>query len=114
MGTAGLDVKRLTGLLERMKANCILIDNDAALDHCVLRVSSVKQPGVAAYIEYENIAEPRLVGMVVRPEPYQPERADYPLKWERELKLEGSRKEDPEKIASWIKRGFLEAETRQQ
>jgi hypothetical protein len=59
MGTAGLDVKRLAGLLERMKADCTLVDDDAALDHCVLRISSIKRPGVVAYIEYENIGEPR-------------------------------------------------------
>jgi hypothetical protein len=112
MGTAGLDVKRLAGLLERMKANCILIDDDAALDHCVLRISSIKRPGVVAYVEYENIAESRLVGMVVKPEHFQPEREDYPLEWEREMQLKGSRKEDPEQIAAWIKRDFLEAERR--
>jgi hypothetical protein len=113
MGTAGVNVKRLAGLLDRMKTDCILVDDDAAMDHCVLRISSTKRPGVVAYIEYENIDEPRLVGMVVKPEHYAPEREDYPLEWKREMKIKGSRKEDPEKIAAWIKQEFLEAETPQ-
>jgi len=110
MGTAGLDVKRLTGLLQRMKADCTLIDDDAALDHCVLRLSSAKRPGVVAYIEYENIAEPRRVGMVIRPDHYIPEKEEYPLDWEKEIRIKGARKEDPERIAEWIKQVFLELE----
>ena len=113
MGTAGLDVKRLTGLLGRMKADCELINDDAAMDHCVLRISSIRRPGVVAYIEYENINEPRLVGMVVKPEYYAPKREDYPVEWERKMMLNGSRKEDPAKIAAWIKQEFLESEARQ-
>lgn len=113
MGTAGLDVKRLTGLLGRMKADSKLISDDAAMDHCVLRISSIKRPGVVAYIEYENTDEPRLVGMVVRPEYYAPKREDYPLEWERKLVLNGSRREDAGKIAAWVKREFLESEARQ-
>lgn len=109
MGTAGLDVKRLVGLLERMKADCALVDDDAAMDHCVLRISSMKRPGVVAYIEYENIDEPRFVGLVVMPEDNTAVREDYPLNWERELALKGTRKEDPDKIAAWIKQEFLEA-----
>jgi hypothetical protein len=111
MGTASLDVKRLTGLLDRMKADCKLIVDDAAMDHCVLRISSIIRPGVVAYIEYENIDEPRLVGMIVKPEYYAPKSEDYPLQWERELVLNGSRKEDPKKIAAWIRQEFLESET---
>jgi hypothetical protein len=111
MGTAGLDVNTLAGLLERMKADCILIDDDAAMDHCVLRVASVKRPGVVAYIEYENMGEPRFVGMVVKSEDYAPEREDYRLEWERQMELKGARKEDPEKIAEWIKQEFFEART---
>lgn len=57
MGTAGLDLKRLGGLLERMKADYTLVDDDTALDHCLLRISSIKRPGVVAYIEYENTDE---------------------------------------------------------
>jgi hypothetical protein len=50
--------------------------------------------------------------MVVKREDYRPEREDYPLEWEREMKLKGSRKEDAEKIAAWIKQEFLEGEGR--
>jgi hypothetical protein len=114
MGTAGLDLKRLRGLLERMKADCIIVDDDAATDRCVMRVSSIKRPGVAAYIEYENIGEPRLVGMVVRPEHYGPQQEEYRLESGKEMRLKGARKGDPEKIAAWIKREYLEAETRLQ
>lgn len=37
--------------------------------------------------------------MVVRPEDYTPAREDYPLELDKEMKLKGTRKEDPEKIA---------------
>ena len=107
MGTARLDVKKLAGLLERIKLDCLLIDDDSAMDHCVLRISSIKRPGVVAYVEYENAGEPRLVGMIVRPEDYAPEKKDYPLEWEKSMKVKGPRLEDPEKIAAWIKQEFL-------
>ena len=110
MGTAGLDVKRLAGLLERMKANCILIDDDAALDHCMLRISSIRRPGVVAYVEHENTGEPRRVGMKVRLEQSHSEKEEYRLDSEREMKIKGPRREDPEKIAKWIKQEFLETE----
>jgi hypothetical protein len=111
MGTAGLDTKRLTGLLERLKINCKLIDDDSTHDHCVLCISSIRRPRVVAYIEYENIGEePRRVGMQIRDEQYTPKKDDYPLDSEKEIRLKGSRKEDPTKIAKWIKQEFLELE----
>ena len=113
MGTAGLDVKRLAGLLERMKADCALIDGDAAFDHCVLRVSSTKRPGVVAYVEYENMGEPRSVSMVIKPDWWAPEEGEYPLECGSWMELRGARKEDPGKIAAWIEQEFLGVETRQ-
>jgi hypothetical protein len=83
------------------------------MDHCVLGISSIRRPGVVTYIEYENIDEPRLVGMVIRPEYYAPKSEDYPLEWERKLVLNGSRREDAGKIAAWVKQEFLESEARQ-
>jgi hypothetical protein len=77
-----------------------------------LRIANIqcKRLGVVAYIEYENIGEPRQVGMQVRPAEYHPEKDTYRLDREKEMKLNGPRKEDPDKIAAWIKREFLEVE----
>jgi hypothetical protein len=30
-----------------------------------------------------------------------------PFDWEKEMKLQGARKDDPDKIATWIKEEFL-------
>jgi hypothetical protein len=110
MGTAGLDVNRLAGLLERKKVECTLIDGDAAWDHCVLRLASVRRPGVAAFLEYENMGgEPRLAGLVVRDDEFTPRRDDYPLEWDKTLTLEGARKDDAGKIARWVEREFLDS-----
>jgi hypothetical protein len=52
--------------------------------------------------------------MVVRPEHYGPQQEEYRLESGKEMRLKGARKGDPEKIAAWIKREYLEAETRLQ
>ncbi|HXQ33272.1 MAG TPA: hypothetical protein VN843_04545, partial [Anaerolineales bacterium] len=68
MGTAGLDVKRLQGLLERHKVFAILLEGDEAQDHVVLELSSVRQPNLVARLEYENKGfEPRLASLIVGP-----------------------------------------------
>jgi hypothetical protein len=54
MGTAGLNVERLVGLLERIKVASVLIEGDEKQDHCILRLSSVRRPGEVALLEYEN------------------------------------------------------------
>ena len=54
MGTAGLDIKRVAGLLEGLKVDCVVVDDDVALNHYVLCIFSIKRPSVVAYIEYEN------------------------------------------------------------
>ena len=108
MGTAGLDIKRLAGLLKRKKVECSLINGDAALDHCVLQLSSVRRPSVLAFLEYENHGtEFRVAGIVFRDERFTPQRGDYPLEWQATLRLEGARKDDANKIAQWVEREFI-------
>jgi len=108
MGTAGLDMTRLVGLFERKKIECALVEVDAALDHCVLRLSSVKRPGVVAFLEYENDGmEPRLIGLILRGDGFVPRKEEYPLEWEKTLELRGARKDDPDKIALWVEREYL-------
>ncbi len=108
MGTAGLDVNRLAGLLERLKVECVVVDEDGAFDHCVLRLSSVKRPAVAAFLEYENQgAEPRLACLALRDDRFMPRDGEYPLEWQATLRLEGARRDDPEEIARWVEREFL-------
>jgi hypothetical protein len=108
MGTAGLDIKRLARLLERKKIECALVGGDAAFDHCVLRLYSVKRPGVVAFLGYENQGmEPRLAGLILRDAGPVPREEDHPLEWESTLKLEGARKGDADKIARWVEREYL-------
>jgi hypothetical protein len=110
MGTAGLDINRLAGLLERKKIECVLVDGDSAFDHCVLRLTSVRRPGVVAFLEYENQGgEPRVAGLTFRDDSFMPERNDYPPEWEKYLRLRGARKDDPGKIASWIEGEYLDS-----
>lgn len=108
MGTAGLDVNRLRGLLERKKIESSLVDDDAALDHCVLRLLSARHPGVVAFLEYENQGdELRFAGIVFHGDKFMPQKEDYPLEWQKTLKLEGAQRDDPDKIAQWVEREYL-------
>jgi hypothetical protein len=110
MGTAGLNVKRLAGLLKRVKVDCTLVEGDEARDHCVLRISCVKCPGVEAFVEYENQgSEPRFAAMTVQPVGFGPWMDDSSVDWLKTLKLKGARRDDPEKLARWIKLEFLRA-----
>ena len=105
MGSAGLNIKRLAGLLEQIKIECAVLDGDKAEDHCVLCLSSIKRPGVIALIEYENQGvEPRLAGMTILPAEAE---HGLPFEWQETLHLSGSRKGDPEKLIEWIKEEFL-------
>src|SRR5215475_13326048 len=98
MGTAGLDVKRLSGLLERMKVDCILAHGDKSHDHCILRLSSVKRPNAVALIEYVNDGmEPRNVGMIICTEAAANEAENTLSEWQYQLVLSGPIKSDPEK-----------------
>ena len=92
MGTAGLNVERLAGLLERKKVECTLIEGDAALDHCVLRLASRRRPALVAFVEYENQGiEPRLVGLSVQENEPANEKEDRTRDWQKKLKLQGAR-----------------------
>ena len=108
MGTAGLDVQRLAGLLERLKVDCSIVDGDEAEDHCVLRLSSVTCPGLLAFIEYMNQgAEPRRARLLVTPEAKEIENKQPLLNIEEWLDLSGPRSDDPEKIVRFVKQNFL-------
>ena len=109
MGTAGLNVTRLAGLLERRKVECVLMEGDSARDHCVLRLSSFKLPRVHALLEYENQGVgPRLVGMLFRNDDESvSQKNEYPLEWQKTLQLAGAREKDPDKIVQWIDRELL-------
>ena len=109
MGTAGLDVRRLSGLLEHRKIGCTLVEGDRALDHCILRLSSARRPGVVAFLEYVNLGgETRWVRILIQP-------AGAELKAERgrffdpqnTLYLRGPRRDDPQRILRWVEKEFL-------
>ena len=77
--------------------------------HRVLRLSSLKRPGVVVLVEYVNIGtEPRHVGMILKPAAFEPD-ADggYSFDWEKTMKLEGPRIDDPANLTCWIEKEFL-------
>ncbi len=108
MGTAGLNVEQLTGMLQRMKVNCVLIDGDESQDRCVLRLSSIKRPDDTAIIKYENQGvEPRLVEIkvesVIQDENIKQSFCTIP----EVLHLRGARIDDPKRITQFIEQKFL-------
>ena len=107
MGIAGLDTNRLAGLLERKKIVCGVVQGDAAQDHCVLRISSVRRPGLIAIVEYENQGvEPRLASLHLHDDDSAERNSAYSNR-EKTLQLQGSRQEDCEKLCEWIELEFL-------
>lgn len=105
MGTAGLNVKRLKGLLEQEKVDLVLLEGDDAQDHVVLELSSVRRPNVVARMEYENQgAEPRLVSLTVVAT-VQSEALPPGTLW---IEMSGSRSDDVEKIVQFVRETFLE------
>ena len=109
MGTAGLDVKRLSGLLEHRKVSCALIEGDHAYDHCILRLSSLKRPGIVVFLEYTNQgSETRSVSLLVSPPgvEYQSERGHL-FDHQNTLYLRGPRRDDPERILRWVEKELL-------
>jgi len=109
MGTAGLDVRRLSGLLEQRKVTCTLVEGDHALDHCILRLSTVKRPGIVAFLEYVNQGgETRWLRILVRPAgvELQAERDEY-FDPQNTLYLRGPRRDDPQRILRWVEKEFL-------
>lgn len=114
MGTAGLDLKGLIGLLERLKVDCNLVEGDEAEDHCLLRLTSTSLPNHQALIEYVNIGcEPRVATIRVEHSP-PPQVSRLELVgqffWisEEGINLRGAQKDDPKKIVELVKRIFLE------
>jgi hypothetical protein len=109
MGTAGLDVRRLSGLLEHRKVTCTLIEGDHALDRCVLRLSSDKRPGVVAFLEYVNQgSETRSVRILVQPAGVELQvfRGNH-FDPQNTLYLRGPRRDDPQRILRWVEKEFL-------
>ena len=110
MGTSGLALKRLASLLVRKRIECTFVNGDAAFDHCVLRLSSVRLPSVVAFLEYENKGmEFRVAGLILRDASFMPQKEDYPLEWQKTLKLEGAREDDPDKISEWVERELFKS-----
>ncbi len=113
MGTAGLDLKKLVGLLEQIKIDCTLVEDDRGQDHCLLRLSSPKRPGVVGMLEYINQGiEPRSIGIKVEP-PLAELKSDHAYIGQHfsitdeVINLRGSIREDPQKIFEIVKRSFL-------
>jgi hypothetical protein len=113
-GNAGLDVKRLTGLLQRIKVDCTVVEGDEFADHCLLRLSSLKRPGRVGLVEYVNQGrEPRVATIKVEP-PDKPKLSNSSqtsqLFWisEEGLNLKGPLKDDPKKIVELVEAIFLE------
>jgi len=98
MGTAGLNVQRLQGLLEREKVDSVLVEGDEARDHVVLELGSVRRPNVVARLEYENQGiEPRIVSITVPSSNSS-----------REIEISGKRDDDVAKIVSFVREAFLQ------
>ena len=113
MGTAGLDVKRLSGLLESLKIGCTLVEGHRVLDRCLLRLSFVKPPGVVAFLEYANQGgETRSVRILTQAAgvELQEERGHY-FDPRNTLYLRGPRRDDPQRILRWIEKEFLISKT---
>lgn len=109
MGTGGLNVEKLRGLLERRKISLELLDGDAARDGCRLKISSLRAPNYEGLIEYENQGEePRLVGVCIV-EAGSDLNSIHRLKWDTSIELRGARNQDPMKIAKWIEQVYLGA-----
>ena len=109
MGTAGLDVRRLSGLLEHRKIECAVVEGDRALDHCILRLSSARRPGVVAFLEYVNQGgETRGVRILVQPAgaELKADRGQY-FDPQNTLYLRGPRRDDPHRILRWVEKEFL-------
>jgi hypothetical protein len=108
MGTAGLKFERLRGLLERMKIAAELIEDDAAYDHCCLRLTSVRAPNLEAILEYENQGqEPRLVRLTFFDSTKECPVWDPRREWDAASELQGARDDDPRKIVEWVEREYL-------
>lgn len=105
MGTAGLNVKRLRGLLEQQKVDLVLLEGDEAQDHAVMELSSVRRPHLVARLEYENKGfEPRLVSLTIAPATVQTE---DPSPETQTVQISGNRDDDVNKIVQFVRENFL-------
>ena len=117
MGTAGLDVERVTHLLQRIKVDCTLVQGDDCEDRCLLRLTSVERPGQAALLEYLNQRSQPRIATIKLELPEKPRRTNLDevghFFWvsEEGIRLRGSRKDDPEKLVALVKGIFLKPKT---
>ena len=108
MGTAGLDVERLQGLLERQKVDSVLLEGDHAQDHVILELSSVRRPNLVARLEYENYGfEPRLASLSISTIGTLSENS---LPNSQTIHISGRRDDDVEKIVQFVRESFVENE----
>jgi hypothetical protein len=106
MDTAGLNVTRLAGLLERIKVESVLVEGDRAQDHCVLRLESVRRPNFVATLEYVNQGNgPRVAILRVERSDESDETNSF-LVMEESLRLSGARRDAPKKIAAMVEQWF--------
>lgn len=103
-GTAGLYFELLRGQLERRKIDCDFLEGDRAFDHCVVKLTSRKAPGVVAILKYDNIGvEPRIA--TLRTSTTGEAEVGHGES-EVSLELAGSRRDDVGKILAFIKTHF--------
>lgn len=125
MGTAGLDIAALRKHLHRQHIDSDLVQGDSLGDFCILRLTDARYPHREALLRYENQGiEPRIVWLLftaqqtatgLNPEPPGEILAtrDNPESFDESemLRLNGRRKDDPEKIADWLAQMFRKAVT---
>jgi hypothetical protein len=103
-GAAGLNFEALKGQLERRKIDCEFLEGDGARDHCLMKLTSRRTPGVVGFLEYENQGfEPRVV--TLRTSTDVDAEVDYHRSGES-LTLTGSRRDDVKKILDFIEEHF--------
>ncbi len=116
MGTAGLDVEKLTGLLQRIYVDCTLIEGDEAYDHCVLRLTSLANSVTEALLVYENQGmEPRVVTLEIKAENIDGDDRSVEQVGqsfqvtEHGIHLRGTKRDDPLRIFELVQTVFKKA-----
>jgi hypothetical protein len=103
-GAAGLDFEALKGQLERRKIDCEFLEGDGPRDHCLMKLTSPKAPGVVGFLDYENLGfEPRVVTLQISTDVEA--EFDYSEGGES-LTLVGSRRDDVKKLLDFIEEHF--------
>jgi hypothetical protein len=101
MGFAGLDIAGLQKRLSRLGISCVVVEDDAAMDHCVLELTSVRREEIVALLEYENQGDGvRYAELVL-------DSAAPGESLVSTLELIGARRDDPEKLVEWLVRKDL-------